>query len=1174
MNSTSFKILILLFCFKSGLGQSPAFYHLSIDNGLSDNHVRSLAINQQGFLWIGTEEGLNLYNGHSFTVYLKEKYPGMPSDYITNLFCDSSSRLWIGAAEGAAMFGNKQQFSRVLLKDTVSKFTTRSFFQTATKGIILISNLGHFALNEKNGKWEELKLIPAQLSPKNIRKATWLESDKVLLATDSIIYLYDYATDVFVEQYPVGQVSAMCKVSGNRFAFIRQTGQVVVMNSNGRIERQYQLASNFPTDIKMAANGDLVIAAGMNGIVVIDTKGTITTHVHNPIIPTSIISNSAYRLATGNNGEVVIGTSTSGLSIYNTNLSQAGFQSFFKDERGHFYDNYTGAMVQDGDVVWIGAYDRLIKWNRKTNNSIFYTHLSAEQRPYVINTVFRDKKGLIWVGLGGKGVAWFSPQTGRFTELKADTSLAPVFKSKQVLHIWQDKAGLLWVCTAKGIFKVDPASKKALLPADDQLNKTLNGKIVHSFFTDIKEQKWFSTIGNGIYCFDKAGNELAHFTEKNGLPSDICYMVQADTKGRYYVVTAKGIAVLNEKIIFQTLTKENGLRYERCESVVIDNDGIAWFSNKKCLVRFDADKNSTEFFDEKAGLLNNGFRVAAYLKTTTGELLWGGYRGISYFYPSALKNYTLPLRVSIYRLTLQDSVMDISSSSQFKTLYKNNSVNFSFAATHLGISGKTFYQYRLTGFNKEWQKIEDIGQARYSALAPGNYVFEVKASIDGVKWEQAPQKITITVIPPLWMRWWFIALMLLLLLALAWWFARSRNKKIRQQQEDLETEKAINYFANSLHEQQTVETILWDVARNCISRLSFEDCIIYLVDEKRNVLVQKAAYGPKSHEDFQITAPLEIPVGKGITGTVAATAVAEIIPDTTKDIRYITDDRFRLSEIAVPIVWGSKVIGVIDCEHHKKNYFTKKHLSILNTIASLCANKIIRARAEEEKRQAQLILTDTQQKMAEVEMKALRAQMNPHFIFNCLNSINRYIVKSDQVTASRYLTRFSKLIRLILDNSASKNVSLSNELEALKLYIEMEALRFDKKFTYEISIDKNVNADSIEVPPLIIQPYVENAIWHGLLHKNGGGQLMISIKMKEENMLECVVEDNGVGRKKSAELKSKSATSRKSLGMQLTQHRLSLLNRQAQTNASVAIVDLTNNLQEPAGTKVILLIPV
>ncbi len=218
--------------------------------------------------------------------------------------------------------------------------------------------------------------------------------------------------------------------------------------------------------------------------------------------------------------------------------------------------------------------------------------------------------------------------------------------------------------------------------------------------------------------------------------------------------------------------------------------------------------------------------------------------------------------------------------------------------------------------------------------------------------------------------------------------------------------------------------------------------------------------------------------------------------------------------------------------------------------------------------------TALREHMAELEMRALRAQMNPHFIFNCLNSINRYIVKSDNATASLYLTRFAKLIRLILDNSNSKKVLLSNELEALKLYIEMERIRFDNKFDYRIIVDEGVHTDSIGVPSLIIQPYVENAIWHGLLHKEGNGSLWIKIRMLDENTLECVIEDNGVGREKAAEFRSKSTTGKKSLGMKLTEDRIAVLNQYAQTNASVEVVDLDDGNRVATGTRVVVIIPV
>ena len=137
-------------------------------------------------------------------------------------------------------------------------------------------------------------------------------------------------------------------------------------------------------------------------------------------------------------------------------------------------------------------------------------------------------------------------------------------------------------------------------------------------------------------------------------------------------------------------------------------------------------------------------------------------------------------------------------------------------------------------------------------------------------------------------------------------------KKIDEQREEIETEQAINYFASSLSEQQTEEDILWDVAKNCIGRLHFEDCVIYLMDEERNTLVQKAAHGPKSPLQFEITSPIVLKPGEGIVGSVAQSGKAEIVSDTSKDSRYIVDDEQRFSEISVPIIYNGKVLGVIE----------------------------------------------------------------------------------------------------------------------------------------------------------------------------------------------------------------------------------------------------------------------
>ena len=203
-------------------------------------------------------------------------------------------------------------------------------------------------------------------------------------------------------------------------------------------------------------------------------------------------------------------------------------------------------------------------------------------------------------------------------------------------------------------------------------------------------------------------------------------------------------------------------------------------------------------------------------------------------------------------------------------------------------------------------------------------------------------------------------------------------------------------------------------------------------------------------------------------------------------------------------------------------------------------------------------------------MQALRAQMNPHFMFNSLNSINNFILKNDPENASGYLTKFSRLMRLILDNSRSEWVLLENELKALELYIELESVRFDRSFDYAIEVTKDISLETVLIPPLIIQPYVENAIWHGLLHRKiPGGRLDIRLWRKEDKLY-IEIEDNGVGRDEAKRLKSKTATIQKSHGMKITAERIDIVNKVYNVNTGVTITDLKNDTGTQNGTAVLI----
>ena len=247
------------------------------------------------------------------------------------------------------------------------------------------------------------------------------------------------------------------------------------------------------------------------------------------------------------------------------------------------------------------------------------------------------------------------------------------------------------------------------------------------------------------------------------------------------------------------------------------------------------------------------------------------------------------------------------------------------------------------------------------------------------------------------------------------------------------------------------------------------------------------------------------------------------------------------------------------------HYVQKSHKEQLDKIH--LENELKIQHLESERTKAEL-----QQQATELEMQALRSQMNPHFIFNSLNSINRFILQNNKAQASEYLTKFSRLVRLILQNSQAALITLESELESLQLYLELEAVRFDHHFEFNIKVDDELDADIIKVPPLIIQPYTENAIWHGLMHKEEKGKLEIEL-FQHDNMLCCKITDDGIGRKKATELKSKSASTHKSMGMQITASRIEMLQQKKQLDASIKITDLVLADGSAGGTEVIIKIP-
>ena len=235
------------------------------------------------------------------------------------------------------------------------------------------------------------------------------------------------------------------------------------------------------------------------------------------------------------------------------------------------------------------------------------------------------------------------------------------------------------------------------------------------------------------------------------------------------------------------------------------------------------------------------------------------------------------------------------------------------------------------------------------------------------------------------------------------------------------------------------------------------------------------------------------------------------------------------------------------------------------------------------KRKANLVtleLRETQKRLAlekqyrDSELKALKAQLNPHFIFNALNSIQEYMILNEKNLAGDYLGKFADLMRRYLQYSDAGHITLQQEVESLHMYLDLEKLRFGDDLQYTIHVHKNIHPEFIKIPTMLIQPYVENALKHGLLHKENEKQLSISFTQENARTISCIILDNGIGRKASAIIKAQVKKLQPSFSAKANESRLNLLNERGDVPVGVQTVDLTNAQGEAAGTKVILEIPI
>lgn len=478
------------------------------------------------------------------------------------------------------------------------------------------------------------------------------------------------------------------------------------------------------------------------------------------------------------------------------------------------------------------------------------------------------------------------------------------------------------------------------------------------------------------------------------------------------------------------------------------------------------------------------------------ELLVGVAGGLLFYSPSASETkLKFPVVITGIRVSGKEVGQDaIKSGSLHRIPYRSNAILFSYAGLYYGNEPGIGYEYKLEGFDDEWKNDNGSFSAVYQNLPAGNYRFYVRAKDAHGNIAGEVSAISFHIVPPFWQKAWFKALLVVLIMGAIWWFIYSLRRK-------LAAEKLLNSFATSLYGQNTIDDIFWDTARSCVEKLGFTDCVIYQVEEERGVLVQRAAFGPKNPQRREILNAIEIPVGKGIVGSVAESGKAEIVSNTLKDPRYIVDDERRHSEITVPIFVDGKIFGVIDSEHSKKGFYKKYHLRLLKKIAAISSERISKYLAEEKLRSK--IARDLHDEMG-----------------STLTSIN--IISKVAMQQGMPDERVKQYLQKIKDNSGRMMESMSDIVWAInpandtfeKVIVRMkefaaeilEPAKINYYFSEEGSLDKaQLNLEQRKDIYMVFKEAVNNAV------KYSNATEVNIVLQKKDDSLRMLIMDNGNG---------------------------------------------------------------
>jgi len=821
-------------------GQLLNVKHFTIEDGMSQTSVQCLMQDQKGFLWIGTQDGLNKYNGYSFL-----RFKNDPSDtttisnnYIRCIYEDNENNIWVGTNYGLNKFdAEKQIFIRYLRDDadpnTIPEDEVYSIYQDK-KGFIWLKTERFLSrLNPRNGKirhYEHFNDIFSFISVNAKFSIFEDHKNQLWVGTKDGLNYFDRELEIF-KRYnhdPNNKKS----LSNNRIKIIFEDSKhnlwIGTKNGLNRFNwdnenftrffnysnKTNSLSNNVISDIFEDSEGNLWIATddGLSRF----NRETNQFNVYsefkfdnNIILTTSITS-----IIEDRTGILWVGTLQGLIKI---EKGKKKFNLYAKNEKGEslFSNNYIASIFTENDsIIWVGTWGTGFHiFNRKSKEVNRYFTGNSDLKNDFVHKIFKSSNGDYWLGTQD-GISFFDQEHKTFSGFE-NKEIIQMLNKNRIYDIVESDFANYWIATKYGLLNIKNDSLVKSYIATEENETTISSNLVYDLLLDSKNNLWIAT-DYGLNKLNLSSGNIIQYFKTNAqcndcLSSNEILCLYEDTANQVlWLGTVAGLNKMDVKTEqFTVYTEKDGLPNNLIYSILADDDGSLWMSTNRGLSKFNPEDKSFSNFGVSDGIQDSEFNHGACFKSSSKEMFFGGIAGFNSFYPDSIQlNETIPnIAITSIELFANDKLQQITigKNKHIRIPYKNNLITIESAALDFTNPEKNYYAYKMEGIEDEWMNLGNRRYATFSNLSPGVYTFRVKGANSDNVWNEEGATLEIEVLTPFWRTKLAFAFYILLILFSIYWIFQYRTKTLRKSNQELKEKELIARQVSKQKEELSIK---------------------------------------------------------------------------------------------------------------------------------------------------------------------------------------------------------------------------------------------------------------------------------------------------------------------------------------------------------------------------------